>query len=43
MITETANKVRIQIARQRISDMREQIDTILSKIIKEYTESEDTK
>lgn len=42
MITETAEKVRIQIARQRISDMWEQIDTILSEITNEYTESEDT-
>jgi hypothetical protein len=40
MITETANKVRIQIARQRISDMWEEIDTVLSKITNEYTESE---
>ena len=40
MITEAANKVRIQIARQRMSNMGEQIDTILSEIIKKYTESE---
>lgn len=40
MITESANKFRIQIARQRIYEMLEEIDAILSEITNEYTESE---
>ena len=41
MITESAEKFRIRIAKQRISEMWEQIDTILSEITNEYTGSED--